>query len=53
MAPSELPNTFLIPISLVLDRATKRVRPNKPKAAINKAKSAAMDRMVLKFFSAE
>jgi hypothetical protein len=31
---SEIPNTFLIPISFVLVRTINKVRPNNPEAAI-------------------
>jgi hypothetical protein len=51
IAFSELPNIFLTPISLVLDRARKRVRPNNPNADISKLRSAKMETMVLRFLS--
>ncbi len=51
IAFSELPNIFLIPISLVLDRTTKRVRPNSPNADITMLRSAKIETMVLRFRS--
>ena len=53
MAFPELPKTFLIPISLVLDLAIKSVSPNNPNAAISNAKRADIDKIVLRFFSDE
>ena len=53
MDPSELPNTFLMPISFVLDFAMNKVSPKRPKAAIRRVNKADMDKMVLRFFSEE
>ena len=50
-APTELPNTFLIPISFVRDRTVKRVSPNKPNAEINNVNKANRETIVLRFFS--
>lgn len=53
IASPELPNTFFIPASLVLDCARKSVRLNNPNAAIIRVRSANIETMVLRFFSEE
>lgn len=53
IAFSELPNTFLTPISLVLERAINSMRPNNPDAAITRVKRAKIVTMVLRFLSEE
>ena len=47
----ELPKTFFIPISFVLDRLMNRIRPKSPNAAIIRVKSAKTETIVLRFFS--
>jgi hypothetical protein len=48
---SELPKTFFIPISFILDLARNKVRPNNPRAARIKVKMEKIKTIVLKFLS--
>ena len=50
-APTELHNTFLIPISFVRERTVKSVNPNKPNAEIISVNKANREKIVLRFFS--
>jgi hypothetical protein len=53
MGSSELPKTFFIPISLVLDLAINRVSPNNPNADISIVKPAKINSKVPKSLSEE